>query len=73
MTTHRVADEDHVDPGQGVHDDAEVAGEVLGGVAAIRRPVAEAMAALVEGDDVKPIREGRPLTSSNQWAWAAPP
>ncbi len=58
MTTHGVADDYHVGPGQGVHDGDEVAGEVLGGVAAIGRPVAEAMASLVEGHDVKPIREG---------------
>jgi hypothetical protein len=58
VTAHGVADHYYVLPGESVHNGEEVAGEVLGGVGARLGPVAQAVPALVEGEDVKPIHEG---------------
>jgi len=52
VAAHGVADHGHAAPAQGVHHPDQVAREVLGGVRRTGRPLAPAVAALVERDHV---------------------
>jgi hypothetical protein len=59
VTAHGVADHHRPAPAERVQDPQEVAGKVLRGVGGRRRPVALAVAPLVERHDVAAIGEGR--------------
>ena len=58
VAAHGVADHGHPAPAEGVHHSDQVAGEVLGGVGGLGRPLAGSVAALVERDHVVAIDEG---------------
>jgi hypothetical protein len=57
VAAHRVADERHPPPAEGVEDAEQVGGEVLGRVRRRPCPLALAVAALIEGDHVEPAHE----------------
>src|SRR5439155_351856 len=59
VATHRVAHQRHPDPAQPVHQGEQIAREILGGVGRWSRPLAPAVAALVEGNHVEPVSQGR--------------
>jgi hypothetical protein len=59
VPTHGVADDNHVPPAERIHHRHQVAREVLGAVARRVGPVAQAVASLIERDEMKPILEGR--------------
>ena len=57
VAAHGVADHGHPAPAEGIHDADQVAGEVLGGVRGLGRPLARAMAPLVEREHVVTVDE----------------
>src|SRR5215472_3534149 len=59
VAAHRVADEGHPPPAERIHDPDQVRGELLRSIPGIRRPVALAVAPLIERDHVEPVNERR--------------
>ena len=59
MAAHGVADHDHAPPPHGIHHFPQIRGELLGPVLAVGSPATLPVSPLVEGDDVKPVNEGR--------------
>src|SRR5215467_13149287 len=59
VAAHRVADECHPPPAERIHDPDQVRRELLRSIPGIRRPVALAVAPLIERDHVEPVNERR--------------
>jgi len=59
VAAHRVADERHSPPAERIHDPDQIRGKLLRSIARVGRPVAFAVAPLIERDHVEPVNECR--------------